>query len=64
MVAHTQLILAPRRQRQADHCGLEASLVYIEGSRTARLHRKTLNIYIKKSINQTNKKEVWIVTQQ
>jgi hypothetical protein len=36
VMAHTPLILALGRQRQADHCEIEASLVYRVSSRTAR----------------------------
>ena len=40
----TPLIPALRRQRQADLCEFEASLVYREGSRTgSKLHREALS---------------------
>lgn len=42
-VVATPLFPALRKQRQVDLYEFEASLVYIAGSRTARLHSKTLS---------------------
>lgn len=54
MVAHT-LIPALRKQRQADLCEVEASLVYRSSSRIAGLHRE--NLVWKKKQNQKKRKE-------
>lgn len=53
------MMAAPQRQRQADLCEMEASMVSIVSSRTARLSRETLTH--KKQQQQREQRRVIVV---
>ena len=55
-MAHTPLIPAPRKQRQADLCELEAILVYRASSRTARATQRNPVLKNETKQNKTKKK--------
>ena len=55
---HTPLILALRRQRQANLCELEASLVYRVSSRTVRVVIQRNTLPLKKKRKQTTDKSM------